>query len=269
MKSMSLPLAVVFGALAALSLGSAQAADGYGTFSGQVVLDGEMPQLKPKVEIGSNAKDKQCCAVKDVLNDEMVVNKENKGVQNVFVFLKSKVAASDIHPDLKKSKEAKVVFDQKTCQFTPHALIVRLDQQVVVKSGDNISHNTHSYSIFNPGQNFIVGPNDRVGVEMPKFNLQERLPIEVKCDIHSWMRAWWLIVDHPYAVITDKDGKFKIENLPVGTHTFTIWHERVGYIEKTLDVKIEAGKTATAGKDGVVTFNVSQFEIKDDEKAAK
>jgi hypothetical protein len=253
-------LAVAFSAI------PASAADGYGTFSGQIVLDGAVPKLKPKVAKNADVKDKQCCAAKNVSNDELVVNKDNKGIQNIFIFPRSKVSKSDIHPDLKNSKTKEVVFNQENCQFKPHALFVRTDQQVVVKSGDNIPHNTHTFSIFNSGENFIVSANDQVGVKMPKFGIKERLPFEVKCDIHSWMRAWWLVVDHPYVAITDKDGKFKIEKMPAGEHTFTIWHERVGYIEKEFKVDIKDGKTVTVGDKGVLGVKLAEFEVKDNEK---
>ena len=47
----------------------------------------------------------------------------------------------------------------------------------------------------------------------------------VKCDIHPWMRGWWLIVDHPYAAISGKDGKFTIEKVPAGPQEFTAWQD--------------------------------------------
>lgn len=229
-------------AAAVLTPQSAQA-QGHGDLTGQIVYDGDQPKLVLKVKKGDpTAKDPAVCAANDVVSDELTVNPENKGIQHIFVFLRSKVSKSDIHPDLQKSKEATVVFDQKGCQFIPHTLMVRTDQQVVVKSADNVAHNTHTHSIFNQGQNFIVGANDRVGVTMPKFALKERLPFRVTCDIHPWMLAWWLVVDHPYTAVTDKDGKFTIPKLPAGEHEFTIWHEKVGYIEKELAVKIAADK---------------------------
>jgi plastocyanin len=222
---------------------SAMAQD-HGDFTGQIVFDGDVPTVEIKIKKGDpTAKDAAVCAAQDVISEELVVNPENKGIQHIFVFLKSKVKKGDIPAELAKSKEAEVVFDQKGCQFIPHSLIVRTDQQVIVKSADNVAHNTHTYSIFNPSQNFIVGANDRDGIKMPKFSLKERLPFEVKCDIHPWMSARWLVVDHPYAAITDKDGKFTIKGLPAGDHEFTLWHEKVGYVEKELEVKINGGKT--------------------------
>jgi hypothetical protein len=242
---------------------SAQAAD-YGDLAGQFVLDGAIPKLAPRVMKGDQkVRDPQCCSAQSVSNDTLVVNKDNKGIQHIFVYLKS-VSKSKIHPDLKASKKKEVVFDQKGCQFTPHTMLVRTDQQVVVKSGDNIPHNTHSIPIFNKGENFIVAANDREGVKMPKFVIKERLPIEVKCDIHGWMSARWLILDHPYAAITDKDGKFTIPKLPAGDYEFIVWHERVGYINKTLKVAIKKDATTDLK---AVKVAAAKFEIKDDELA--
>lgn len=74
------------------------------------------------------------------------------------------------------------------------------------------------------------------------------------------MTAYVLVLDHPYAAVTDKDGKFKIENLPAGELEFRYWHERVGYvtkiekivdgkpkIENTVKLAIAAGKTTDVG----------------------
>jgi hypothetical protein len=67
----------------------------------------------------------------------------------------------------------------------------------------------------------------------------ERLPVQIGCDIHPWMRAWVVVVDHPYVAVTAEDGTFSIKDLPVGEHQFRIWHERVGSIEKSLTVLVK------------------------------
>jgi hypothetical protein len=67
------------------------------------------------------------------------------------------------------------------------------------------------------------------------------LPLKVTCDIHSWMNAYWVVTDHPYAAVSDADGKFKIENLPAGEHTFRVWHERQGYLNREYKVTVKAG----------------------------
>lgn len=206
-------------------------AEDFGTVSGQILFQGEPPARTVINKKGDpNVKDSAVCAAEELLAEDLVVDPATKGVANVFVYLR-KIDPAKIHPDLAATPAEKkeVVFDQKGCRFIPHALFVRTDQTVVVKSGDSVAHNTHTYPFRNSPQNFILQANDRVGVKLA-HETPEILPMQVKCDIHSWMMANWLILDHPYATITDEQGKFTIEKLPAGKHQLRVWHERIGYI---------------------------------------
>jgi len=216
-------------------------AAGYGSVEGQYVLDGAVPDVPPLVKAGdATVKDANACAVVAVPNDAKAFDPASKGIANVFVYLRR--APSDIYPELKSSPNKEVVFDQKNCNFIPHGLIVRTDQVVVCKSDDPVAHNLHTNPFANTSANFIVQPNDRTGtpVKMPS---PEALPVKVQCDIHPWMTAWWVVLDHPYAAVTDKEGKFKIENLPEGEHEFRVWHEEAGYLDRKLSVKVKANET--------------------------
>lgn len=241
MCSLRAPIQAVAWAAAFALLGPAavRAADGFGDISGQFVLEGDIPE--PKLIIKKNdpaVKDGEVCAAFDQYGDDLVVDEKTKGIANVFIYLRS---ASVIHPDLAASKEKKLVFDQENCRFIPHALFVRTDQAVQVLSDDPIAHNTHTFPIRNQPVNFLLKPKDRDGISVAN-PMPEILPIQVKCDIHPWMLAYWLILDHPYAAVSDAQGKFTIEKLPVGEHSFRIWHERVGYLEREFKVTVAAGK---------------------------
>ena len=54
--------------------------------------------------------------------------------------------------------------------------------------------------------------------------------------------AYWLVCDHPYAVVSDDKGRFHIDNLPVGVHEFQVWHQQNGYILKSMNVSITASQ---------------------------
>jgi len=218
-------------------------AQGWGNLTGQFVLDGPVPPPKLLVRKGEQVKDAEVCAAHDVPDESLIVDPTTKGIKNIFIYLRR---APAVHPDLKQSKVKEVVQDQHGCRYVPHALIVRTDQVIVVKSADPIAHNTHTYPIFNQPVNFVLKPSDREGVKVT-FRAPELLPVAVKCDLHPWMLAYWLVVNHPYAALTDEQGRFTIEKLPAGTHRFVVWHERVGYIERSLTVKIEDGKTTDLG----------------------
>ncbi len=219
------------------------AEDGYGTLTGKFVLEGAVPKpeflIKAGKLVGSNAAPKNpvVCAAKDLPSDALVVDAKGKGIGNIFVYLRK--APPKIHPALVKPPAKKLVLDQIGCQFVPHSLVVRAGQTVLVKSDDACSHNFHTYPLRNEPENFVIPAKFRKGVPLTP-EVAELLPMKVTCDIHTWMRANWLILDHPYAAATVANvakgangpaiGTFKIEKLPYGTYEFRVWHEKAGYI---------------------------------------
>lgn len=245
------PGSCVFALVFCFAIDGVRAADGWGTVEGQFILaDGEIPELPPLIRQGdASAKDADVCAANGVPDESLVINGENRGIANICLYIRS--APDDIHPDLEESEESEVVFDQKGCRFIPHVLIVRTDQTVLVKSDDPISHNTRTSPFSNQPINSTIGAKDREGVavEMPQSELRTP-PVRVSCDIHPWMSAYWMVCDHPYVAVTDADGRFRIENLPAGTHVFRVWHERSGYVEtdvfrRDLEVTVEDGEVTS------------------------
>ncbi len=237
---------------------TAFAAEGYGSVSGQFVLEGPAPALPPLVKQGDPAaKDPAVCAKENVPDESLVVDPQTHGLANVFFFMPN--APANIYPALVNSKEKVVYFDQKNCRFLPHAMILRTDQTVAVLSGDPIPHNTH---VNNMGENQTIPAGDRSGSTRWNFPLKERYVTQVKCDIHGWMVAWWLIIDHPYATISGKDGKFKIEHVPAGTHEFSAWQESSGWVfgksraERVRRVTVEPNKDTSMG---VIRIPISAF----------
>lgn len=218
----------------------------YGDVKGQFVLDGTVPDVPPLVKKGDPAaKDPEVCAAQDVPDESLVVNKENKGIANIILFPSR--APKDIKPELAEAPKEAAVQDQKGCQFMPHVLVVRAGQDVNVKSNDACAHNVRSTFIRNPSFNLVIQPNDRKGVDLQEIDAPEPLPMPIKCDIHPYMQAYWIIADHPYVAVTDADGKFEIKGLPAGKHTFRVWHERAGYLDRSFKIEVEDGKTTDLG----------------------
>lgn len=223
-----------------LCCGASAIGEDWGTISGQVVVTGDIPAPVLLHAKGAQVKDAAVCAAADTYKDDLVINPESKGLANVFIYLPK--APKSIHPDLKKPDPAVVIFDQKGCMFTPHAMVVLGGQTVEVISSDAIAHNTHTYPLKNQAMNVLVAANTPAGKGLAvDYKLSESLPLKVACDFHPWMQAYWMVVDHPYAAVTDKDGKFSIPNLPVGEHEFRVWHERKGYLERKYSVKVQKG----------------------------
>ena len=216
---------------------AASRADDWGSIRGQIVVEGEIPERPLLIARGAGIKDTAVCAAEDHYAEDMIIDKESKGLANVFVYLAKK--PKNIHPDLIEVSDKPVSFEIVGCQFKPHALFCRAGGQIEVKGTDTIAHNHHLYPLKNSSSCSLVSPGG--GTDLYRPQVAESLPFTVRCDFHTWMSGYWLIVDHPYAALTDKDGKFSINNLPAGDHEFKIWHERVGYVERKHKVTVSAG----------------------------
>ena len=224
-----------------LCCGISATAEDWGTISGQVVVSGDIPAPVLLHAKDAPVKDAPVCAAMDTYKDDLVIDTGSKGLANVFIYLPK--APKSVHPDLKKPDPAVVIFDQKGCVFAPHAMVVLGGQTVEVISSDPIAHNTHTYPLKNQAINVLVAADTPAGKGLKvDYKISESLPLKVACDFHPWMQAYWMVVDHPYAAVTDKEGKFSIPNLPAGDHEFRVWHERKGYLDRKYKVKVKKGE---------------------------
>jgi hypothetical protein len=197
---------------------------GWGTVKGQVVYGGANVPEPAKLDV--NKDQVHCLAKGPIFSEEWVVNPKNKGVRWAFVWLAPAKGGSPlaIHPNLVKIKDPDVVLDQPVCRFEPHAVALRQGQNLIAKNSAPVAHNVHwtGHPLKNPGGNFIVPPTQSLTVKDLKA---DRFPVEVKCDIHPWMKAWVRVYDHPYFAVTDADGKFEIKDAPAGPCNLVIWHD--------------------------------------------
>ncbi len=214
---------------------------GWGSVSGQFLYGGEPPQPKVLVKKGdTNVRDDAVSAAQTIYSEELLIDPDTKGIANVFVYLRKR--PTEVHPALEGKELPPIMFDSVGRQFTPHALIARAGQRIQAVNADPIYTNVHVYPARNPGYNVAVQRQDRQGVPLT-FKYPERQPFAVKSDIHTWMKSYWLILDHPYAALTDKEGRFTIKNLPAGRHQLTVWHEKYGFLDRQLSVEVKNGKT--------------------------
>lgn len=59
----------------------------------------------------------------------------------------------------------------------------------------------------------------------------------IDCNVlHTWMKAWVFVADHPYVVVTGRDGRFSLEGVPAGRYEVRVWHERLGEKLKSVEV---------------------------------
>lgn len=179
---------------------------------------------------------------RDIPDGSLIVNEKNLGIANVAIYLSEPPAR--IHPDLTAIPTTPAKFQAKDCRFQPHFLLTRAGQPVSCTNADQEHRQFHIRPINNDGENFLLAPSDQTGktVLLPKH---EKLPVLISSEADPFMMAYWLVLDHPYVALTNADGYFKIENLPAGEHSFRVWHELAGSIDRDYKVTVTARQLTT------------------------
>lgn len=173
-----------------------------------------------------------------IQEESLLVDPKTNGIQNVVIFLeRAPLGVGALPPP------APIPFLIRGATFSPHILIVRTGQTVNVTNVDPAMRSFHSHPLRNGAGNLAL-PAAAPPVPIV-YNSREKLPFPVRSDLHPWMKAYHLVLDHPFAAVTDSKGRFKIKGLPPGNYEFVVWHELAGYLERRLNVAVVAGKTAT------------------------
>jgi plastocyanin len=199
-----------------------------GSISGTVKYKGTAPAPK-KLEV---SKDKEVCGKSPKVDQSLVVN--NGNLANAVVTI------TDIKSG-KKIDTKKVTLDQKGCEYQPHVLAFPAGSTVEILNPDGILHNVHSYSKVNSPFNMAqpkFKKNMDVKIDKPEV-------IEVKCDVHGWMQGWLVATESPYVAVTDNSGNFKLTDVPPGSYTVEVWHEKLG--KNTQKVTVKAKEDAKIG----------------------
>ena len=196
-----------------------------GSISGTVRFNGKRPA--PKVI--DMSEDPACVqAHQGKVYDESLVVDAKGDVGNAFVYVKSGLEGKHFPVP----SEA-VTIDQRGCWFRPRVLGLQVGQELNIVNSDPVTHNIHPVARVNREWNHSQGAGDP---PMERKFLQPEVMIPVKCNIHSWMHAYFGVLNHPYFAVSGDDGKFAIRNLPPGTYTITVWQEKLGTTEKQVTI---------------------------------
>jgi len=205
-----------------------------GTITGIVQFAGAVPE--PSVAQLSGWSE---CAVQHPEGDPKagdVLVSDGK-LQNAMVYIKDGLGER-----IFAVPTAPAVLDQQGCLFLPRILGVQTDQDLKMLNSDPLAHNVHGLPQNSSSWNFSLGVK---GASRTMSVAKQEFKIEIKCDIHPWMRSYLGVFEHPYFMPSGADGRFTLQDVPPGEYTIEAWHERLGAQAQKVTVGAKETKEIT------------------------
>jgi plastocyanin len=160
---------------------------------------------------------------------------DNNPLANVVIYLEKSPA---LHVATSPAPVAPPELRQRDETFVPHVLPVLVGTTVQFPNDDPIFHDV--FSLSSPKafdlQRYPKGTSR--SVQFPKAGV-----VEVFCHIHADMSAYILVLDNPFFVIPDAQGRFALDGVPEGDYHLIAWYERTHPV--SVRVHVSAGHTTT------------------------
>lgn len=130
--------------------------------------------------------------------------------------------------------------DQKQCAFVPRVVVVPVGGTVEFLNSDRLLHNVKSAGKENP-------PFNRAQPHARSISFKFKKPeiLRVDCDLHSWMRGWVVVAEHPFYAVTNEQGEFILDNVPPGKYSLQVWQESLGTVTQEVVVSKRGTTTVT------------------------
>lgn len=204
-----------------------------GVIEGTIVFEGKAPKMRA-VPLGADPRCEALHGDAPLYFDWLLLG-EGQTVKNVLVYVTAGVPEKTYPVPTEPA-----VLDQKGCQYNPHVLAVRAGQKIRVLNPDDTSHNVHFLPRRNREKNMSMPAQLK---EKPHMFRRSEAVFTINCDVHSWMKAYCAVFDHPFYSVTGKDGRYRIEGLDPGEYEIEVWHEVLGVQRKKVTVPAKGDVT--------------------------
>ncbi len=142
-----------------------------------------------------------------------------------------------------------ILLDQHDCEFVPRIQIARSGMPLLLRNSDPMLHvvRIDLMSSTNGQRMLLKAATPYAGFEKIYHfaNFREPTLLQVtSANGHEWMAAYIAVMPHPWAALTDENGRFTLRNVPAGTHKIYVWHEALGTL--TTEVRVSGERSVVA-----------------------
>ena len=233
-----IPLLMVM-ALVAFAATLAGAQNGPGTISGTVRLVGSPPSIPTVLP----QMDFDMCGSAERPKQQLLLG-SNQAIRNVIVYL-----AGYAQNSVSSGTNGAIIIDQRDCEFVPRIQIARSGMPLILKNSDPILHvvRIDLMSSTNGSRTLLKTATPYAGYEKiyQVANFHEPTLLQVTSgNGHEWMAAYIAVLPHPWAALTDENGRFTLHNVPAGARKIYAWHEALGTLVHEIHLNGEGNTTA-------------------------
>jgi len=125
------------------------------------------------------------------------------------------------------------LMDQKNLAFNPHVLPVVAGTTVDFLNSDQVLHN-----VFTPDKcanKFNLGTWPKGEKRSVTFDKTGCSPV-LLCNVHPEMEGFVIVLQNPFAGVTDKTGLYTIADVPEGKYTIKVWNRKFLDVTSTVTV---------------------------------
>ncbi len=211
-----------------------------GTVKGRVVYKGEPPQKKV-IEVTTDA---LICG--ETVEVRLLERSPSGGVKNAVVWIEGAKGK------LPQNRDVKISI--RNCRVTPLVSVGFVGGSYIIRNEDPILHTIQlklglAYKKKRKTRPLETGATI-YNLALPRKGMELRRPIKryhryqektgfiyVRSNAHPWIRGYIFVFDHPFADVTDGEGRFEIRGLPAGRYKLKVWQEAFGVKELEVEVK--------------------------------
>ncbi|MFZ3182707.1 MAG: methylamine utilization protein [Pseudomonas sp.] len=138
------------------------------------------------------------------------------------------------------------LMDQQNRAFVPYVLAVQRGTTVRFPNSDPINHHVYSFS---PAKRFELRLHHQ-GEGAQEVLFDHVGLVTLGCNVHDWMLGFILVIDSPWFVQTDVNGRARLHYNPAKGQQLNLWHPQLA--------DAEANLARSLPTDGMARINLTQ-----------
>lgn len=154
--------------------------------------------------------------------------------------------------------ERRFELENEDCLISPRVQAVLAGGTLNLISADVAMHRNRVIDV-GTGESKALAPFNDNGQVIPFDRiLTTTAELEVICELHPWTKAYLVVLDHPYFIVSGKSGDFSIDGVPPGTYHLRAWHPELGIVDQAVTVGAGAQANIALKLPGKESVNAPQ-----------